>query len=264
MTGEIDPVESVRIQEAFVEAATAASTAAEQVFDIETADYDLIFSDDEDAVAFPAKVESSSRLIVIHPASFDSYVSEYTGRYSDISYLDMAKIHVSGSLIPNAIGRNFKPRDKKYLPRLLDHMTTTDVLVKQICSSDMSLGLDTTEILKHALLAMPEENIGKINSLRLAIGALVFTESQTSAVATARREQLDFHERLVGAFQNGLQELPLELQRYLASSSIFHQDEDGARLEFVSSISVLEIAAAFPMDFDELSVVASFIHKVTH
>ncbi len=261
MTGELSsPFETVP-QECFEQSITSSELAVQQVLGIEAAGYTVEFSEEESAISFPAVLKSVDKKMIVHLDSFDSFVEEYTERYPEIFYLDLAKVHIAATLVPSAIAQVLNPRDKTAITRLLDHMTSTDTLKEQVNEAGLQVGLDTFDILSLALLAKSDDDIGKINGLRLAIGALTYTENLTTSVCTPKREQVDFSERLVGAFRRGFWELPSELERYKATARILRQDQDVAGREFVKSISVLEIAAAFPMEVSELTMIASFINK---
>ncbi|MFO0971361.1 MAG: hypothetical protein U0520_03395 [Candidatus Saccharimonadales bacterium] len=159
------------------------------------------------------------------------------------------------------LAQEVNPRDKETVTKLLDHLTSTDTLSKMVNDHDSELGIDVWSILREVLFVKDEDNIGKINALRLAVGALVYGEDQSTDLHVRTRDTIDFSRRITKTFQEGLRGLRSDLERYIKGSTILGVDEVAAREQFLSGVSVLEIAAAFPMQIEEIAFITGLVKK---
>lgn len=224
--------------------------------------YNLQFTTDESDIAMPAKLEFAKQgepTIKIHQEAFDEFASELFARYPAVSMQDLATIYIGATVIPHIVVSSIDPRDKKAVEALYLHMADTDVLNEELADSLLDIGEYGANIARLAFLRLDEDQILLLNRLRLSAGVLAYHESTASSVRAASREGVDFGGRLAVAFKSELKDLPVQLEAYKRSSNacgVF--DDYTIENQFLDRISLVELASAFPMSPQEISVIAKW------
>lgn len=245
----------------FLRAVNSSLDATSEVFGIDISeDYAVRLSEAEEDVCFPANIDFSARVVKIHKASFDAFVEETCELYPNVTYEDLAKIHIAATLIPGVIAQRISPRNGGAVNRLYDHIANTDAL--EVALEDPLLAIDpeTKNALKLATLLKDEESAINLNRNRLAIGVVAYYESRAIfGEDLFRCNRKDFGNRVISTFRNGLGSVPTDLERYLVLARAMGVDELNIETLYHREISPFELAAAFPMDISEIMVIAKDI-----
>ena len=229
--------------------------------------YDLQFTTEESEFSIPAKLTFDNKkkpTIKIHPERFEDFASELSARYPAVSMQDLATIYIGATVIPHIAVSQIDPRNKKAVNSLYLHMADTDVLDVGLADSLLEIGEDGATIARLAFLRLDEDQILLLNRLRFSAGVLAYYESTASSVPVAVREGVDFGGRLAVAFRNELRDLPAQLEAYTRAYNacgIF--DDHLIENQFLDRISLVELAFAFPMFSEELSVIAKYTNGQT-
>ena len=225
--------------------------------------YDINYTDDEKFCDFPAKLSfknNGDTALNVHKRSLDEYAEDITGLHPDITADDIAKLYVAGAVIPHMFIAHVAPRkhDVAALDKLYGHMASADSLCEGIADSLLDIGFNE-ELLRLSVLSRSEDDIAKINRMRLAVGIMIFDYDDAGLEPTADRQSTSFSARLGETFNNYLMNIKEEIERYAVIARQFGMDEHSAQKQYLDSISPLEIAAAFPMSLGEVSTIARLV-----
>lgn len=232
-----------------------------------TVDYNLIPTDEEAAVTFPATLRHSDSRhtdILIHGEFFNEQVEDLTELMSGVERAvlagDLAKIYVAGSVIPHILICSANPFNSAVVEKLADHMTNPDTLLESISGEILSLGFDEVDI-RAAVILKTEEERALINRLRLALGVLGYHQDDAGLEYAPDRQAQDFSSRVTTAYRQNLKTRVDRLKGYQDAAATFGQDSDGATMQYFSELSPIELAASFPMSYGEISVLAALVKK---
>ena len=265
MSESLPPTEC--IPEEFTNALKTATAAGNNIFGVPTPVYYTIeLTDDESAIHFPASIDPispKSAKIKIHLSSLiDQYNCDsvvFTDTASGLSLADAAKIHLAASVIPHMLICAVNPRDRDIINKLDTYMSYPDTLTSDVANSLTTLGMFESRIRETILRKSPDQ-IAEINRYRLALGALGYMENLAGLEQFNSRQQIDFSKRVSAIFVQKLQDMSTEILQWTGVAKKFNLDKHTAEMNFMEEISAFELAAAFPMQLPEISLLAKIVH----
>lgn len=263
---EFKPGQAERVPDEIVDALDISLLAGSRIFGVPSpVHYVIEMTEDESAIKFPAEIEHISRdraKIKIHLASlidqYDCDNVDFTDEKNGLSLADASKIHIAASVIPHMLICAVNPRDHRIVTQLDKYMSHPDTLTNDIANSLTTLGMFEVR-LREAVLSKTADQIAEINRFRLALGALGYVESDAGTEPFEYRQQVDFSKRISLLFLDKLRELPNEIKKWIVVAQKFNLDKETAEANFIDEISPIELAAAFPMQLPEISLLAQIV-----
>lgn len=226
--------------------------------------FDIVQSERDSDIDIPIKVVFNEGLhstpqLVLHSDAFLNYAEELQARYPSITQLDVAKLYVGATVIPLVVLSKLDQFSASKVDKLYDHMAHADSLEEKIAARLLELGNESEALARLAVIGRDESEICRINRYRLAMGALFYQESITGSEVRSHRQAIDFSDRAEQSAFAELVDLPLQMKKYVSAAVAMGADRHVAEQQFLSMISDIELATAFPMSFQELSLIASCI-----
>ncbi|HMS31341.1 MAG TPA: hypothetical protein PJ984_03020 [Candidatus Saccharibacteria bacterium] len=235
--------------------------------------YQILLSDAEEDVRFPARIEhrdAANADIVVH---IDSMVQEYgCGDDQDfdpsesheefeeasVTFADACKIHIAASVIPHMLICSVNPRNKRVVGQLYNYMSHPDTLVDSIANELLAIG-EFEVRLREEVLSRSSDEIAEINRYRLAFGCISYLASDAGMEPESMRQSVDFGDRVSSTFIDRLGDLRCQMKGWEETAGWFGMEKDEAQKHFLAETTSIELAAAFPMQLPEISMLAKIV-----
>lgn len=225
--------------------------------------YELSYTNEEELSDFPAKLSFKNNgdiVLNVHKESLDGHAEYISAQHQDVTTGDIAKLYIAGAIIPHMFIAHVAPRnhDAAALDKLYGHMASADSLCEDIANSLLEIGANE-ELLRLTVLSRSEDDIAKINRMRLAVGIMVYDTDDAGLEPAAARQSISFSKRLRSVFHAYLSNIDIELNKHALLAEKFGMDRHGSDRKVMDDLSPLEIAAAFPMSLGEVSTIARLV-----
>jgi hypothetical protein len=131
-------------------------------------------------------------------------------------------------------------------------------LVDSIANELLAIG-EFEVRLREEVLSRSSDEIAEINRYRLAFGCISYLASDAGMEPESMRQSVDFGDRVSSTFIDRLGDLRCQMKGWEETAGWFGMEKDEAQKHFLAETTSIELAAAFPMQLPEISMLAKIV-----